>query len=254
MADSDNSDSFLPDSDKPSAESVNPTMSDSDSAEFLSVVDAAALLRLPERTIRRYGQRLTEGNVRHERAPTGQVRKLFRLEALRDAAKGSADSDKVAVSESVKPVKPSAESVKVTLSELSDSDRGSAESQALRDRLAEAEKQAAVAQARAELLEKTITDTQADRDAWKEQAARDSERLGEALRALAQAQDETRAVRALSARANVGLIEPQGAQNGPQGAESVPEAPMEPPTADTAQNGQRRGFWRRLVDSFSGGG
>lgn len=118
-----------------------------------------------------------------------------------------------------------------------------------------------VAEARADLLEKSIADTQAERDAWKEQAARDSERLGEALRALQQAQDETRAVRALSTRASVGLIEPQAAQNGPQGGDTVPEAPMEPPTkdrsfdtADTAQDGQKRGFWRRLVDSFSRGG
>ena len=59
---------------------------------------------------------------------------------------------------------------------------------------------AMVAEARAELLEKAITDTQAERDAWKEQATRDSERLGEALRALAQAQDETRAARLISGR------------------------------------------------------
>lgn len=103
-------------------------------------------------------------------------------------------------------------------------------------------------------LRARLADTQAERDRLAALLEREGERLTLALEALRQAQDETRAVRAISARASVGLIEPQGAQNGPIQGDSVPEAPMEPPTAKEAQNGQKRGFWRRLVDSFSGGG
>lgn len=49
-------------------------------------------------------------------------------------------------------------------------------------------------------LKERLTDTQAERDAWKEQAGKDGERLGEALRALQQAQEETRAARLIGGR------------------------------------------------------
>jgi len=63
-------------------------------------------------------------------------------------------------------------------------------------------------------LKERLTDTQAERDAWKEQAGTYSERLGEALRALQQAQDEARAARLMPAGRGPGLIASQDAQNG----------------------------------------
>ena len=89
---------------------------------------------------------------------------------------------------------------------------------------------ALVAEARAELLE-------VDQDAWKTQAAKEGERLGdmgerlgEALRALAQAQDETRAARLIGGRGAGAMIEaqptpvetPHAAYSGDSGGDGVP--------------------------------
>ena len=110
-----------------------------------------------------------------------------------------------------------------------------------------------VAEARAELLE-------AERDKLQARIEQDSERLGEALRALAQAQDETRAARLIGVRASVGLIEPglrpaeasYGASGGDSTQGSVSEGESIAQTPQTTQEPKKRGWWRTLADSFTG--
>ncbi|WP_309709889.1 hypothetical protein, partial [Armatimonas sp.] len=84
-----------------------------------------------------------------------------------------------------------------------------------RRRASDLEKRAAVAEARAELLEKSLTDTQGERDRWASQA----ESLTEALQ---RAQDETRAARLIGGR-QVQQIEAAGLTVGDSSGDSTPE-------------------------------
>jgi hypothetical protein len=243
--------------------------------EFVTIAEASLLLGVGERSARRAAARLSDSDRRvsdtlsdkKTNAPArvrlsalaAQMGKAIPAAGVSDTQRQLSDT----MSDSVRQIDHTAGALEQPAGQVSDtlSDTPSARRglsftleeiqeevvATLRDRLAAVELRAAVAESERDGLQARLADTQEDRDAWKLQAQ-------QALEAVRAAQDETRASRLIPAGRGGGLIEPQVSQNGPQGGESVPEAPMEPPTADTAQNGQKRGFWRRLVDSFSGGG
>lgn len=98
-------------------------------------------------------------------------------------------------------------------------------SDAVGDLLRELEKErsrSAVLEAEKKGLEARLTDTQEDRDAWKAEAGTYSERLGEALRALQQAQDEARAARLLPSGRSAALIASQETAGGDSTGASAP--------------------------------
>lgn len=78
-------------------------------------------------------------------------------------------------------------------------------------------------------LKERLTDTQAERDAWKGQAGSYGERLTLALEALRQAQDETRAARLVPAGRGPGLIASQETTGGDSGATTPQKAADAPP-------------------------
>lgn len=82
-----------------------------------------------------------------------------------------------------------------------------------------------------------------------------TERRAAALEAEVQQQAEVQQLKAIpameSTTAPMSTETAQGAQDGPIQGDSGPVGQAEPPIMGTAQNGQKRGFWRRL---FSGGG
>jgi hypothetical protein len=98
-----------------------------------------------------------------------------------------------------------------------------------RRRASESEKRAAVAEARAELLEKSLTDTQGERDRWASQA----ESLTEALQ---RSQDETRAARLIGGR-QVQQIEALETPDGPHIGSTPPVG------SDAHQSTLRAPWW-----------
>ncbi len=154
--------------------------------EFVTVAEAARALGLSERQVRRYTSQLQPTDKRqdskrqHKGQPVGLVR-LLSVESLLKSDLRRGESTGIANGHaSGVPVEPTGKPT--------DTPVGSVPVE-----LAEALQRAAVAEARAELLEKSVTNVQAERDAWKEQTGS----LTEALRA---AQDEARAARVIGNR------------------------------------------------------
>jgi hypothetical protein len=193
--------------------------------EFVTVAEAASALGLSERQVRRLIARLEptdkrqDSNRLHKGQPVALVR-LLSVEALQKregepTGKPNGTQEAGPVDPTGKPTAgPVALSVEVA------------------QKLAEAEKRAAVAEARADLLERELGD-------WKEQAGTYSERLGEALRALQQAQEETRAARLMPAGRGPGLIASQETTGSPESSPSVP-------SGVSAPLAQRKGFFERI--------
>jgi len=167
--------------------------------EFVTVAEAATALGLSERQVRRLIARLEptdkrqDSNRLHKGRPVALVR-LLSVEALQKSAPVEGEpTGKPNGQQAASPVdstgKPTAGPVALSVE--------------VAQQLAEAEKRAAVAEARAELLERELGD-------WKGQAR-------EALRALQQAQEETRAARLMPAGRGPGLIASQETAGGDSG-------------------------------------
>jgi len=175
-------------------------------SEFVTISRASHLLEAPERTVRRMAAKLADTDRQVADRGTRLVR-LGALASLMGKELPSAPAPEVAATEST-----GGGQVADTLGDVADTSEGLADkdhpvsatvghlADASMVRTIDAEKRAAVAEARAELLERELV-------AWKEQAGKLDSRLAEALEALQQAQDETRATRALSARSAM-QIEP----------------------------------------------
>lgn len=186
--------------------------------EFVTVAEAASALGLSERQVRRLIARLEPTDKRQDsnRLHKGQPVALVRLLSVEALQKREGESTgKANGQQEAGPVgstgKPTAGPVGEVLQLAPD----------IAQKLADAEKRAAVAEARADLLERELGD-------WKEQAGTYSERLGEALRALQQAQEETRAARLLPSGRGPGLIASQETTGGDSGGASVPSGVSAP--------------------------
>ena len=105
-------------------------------------------------------------------------------------------------------------------------------------RLEQERSRSAVLEAEKKGLEARLTDTQAERDAWKEQAGKDGERLTLALEALRQEQEQARAARLLPSGRGPGLIASQDAQNGDSTGATPTRAADAPPASS------KRPWWR----------
>jgi hypothetical protein len=165
------------------------------SPEFVTISEAARALQLSERQVRRYASQLEptdkrqDPNRQHKGQPVGLVRLLSVESLLKSDIPRGESSGKGNGHASGGPVEPSGKASGGPLVGMP-------------VELAEALQRAAVAEARAELLER-------ERNDWKEQASS----LTEALRA---AQDEARAARVIGQR-QVQQIEASGLSAGDSG-------------------------------------
>lgn len=190
--------------------------------EFVTVAEAAKALGLSERQVRRLIARLEptdkrqDSNRLHKGQPVALVR-LLSVEALqkREGEPTGKTSGQQEAGPVVTTGKPTAGPVETPVD--------------LAQKLADAEKRAAVAEARAELLERELGD-------WKGQAR-------EALHALQQAQEESRAARLMPAGRGLGLIAPQESAGGDSGGDSVPSRGSAPPAQRRSLLERIRGWW-----------
>lgn len=180
--------------------------------EFVTISRASILLEAPERTVRRMAAKLADTD--RQLSATGA--RLVRLSALAASMGKELPLAPVADTQSdlADVEEQDGRQVADTSEALADKEPGLS---ATFSDLADAEKRAAVAEARAELLERELAD-------WKGQAR-------EAMELARAAQDEVRAVRALSSRSTVQIEAaptPGGSHSSPEGSGGVIPLPVVP--------------------------
>ena len=197
---------------------------------FVSISRASQLLEAPERTVRRMADKLADS----DRQVADRGTRLVRLSAL--ASLMGKEIKTAPASEVADTEEASGRHMADKSGDVSDSSEGLADSGGHSgSALADAEKRAAVAEARADLLEREL-------GAWKEQSGRLDSRLAEALEALQRAQDEARAARLIGGRGAM-QIEASGLTSGDSGEVS---SAGEGITTPSASEEPKRGFWARL--------
>ena len=216
-------------------------MSEALAGDFVTVAEASERWSVPARRIRH----VLERSVKRGETPPETLQKTFRTKT----GERSAVAYPVAWLGTLIDVEnPQAETLQRSVAERSANEaKQIAEplqrSAPERSELSDWKARALVAEARAELLEKSVADAQkatadtaSDRDAWKDQAASLTE-------ALQRAQDEARASRLIGGGRAVQQIEASGLTGGDSSGDTAQGGGI---TAPTVPEGEKRSLWSWL--------